>query len=59
MAYRLPSGDAEPPYRSAETKLGIMPGFGGSVRLPRVCWARTARWKIIAAGKMSVLCGTR
>ncbi len=33
-----------------ETKLGIMPGFGSSVRL-RICWARTARWKIIAAGK--------
>ena len=35
-----------------ETKLGIMPGFGGSVRLPRLLGADSAL-EIIAAGKMS------
>lgn len=33
-----------------ETKLGIMPGFGGSVRLPRLLGADSAL-EIIAAGK--------
>ncbi len=33
-----------------ETKLGIMPGFGGSVRLPRLLGADSAM-EIIAAGK--------
>ncbi|MCZ4059600.1 fatty acid oxidation complex subunit alpha FadB [Pantoea sp. LMR881] len=33
-----------------ETKLGIMPGFGGSVRLPRLIGADSAM-EIIAAGK--------
>ena len=33
-----------------ETKLGIMPGFGGSVRMPRMLGADSAL-EIIAAGK--------
>ncbi|SUB19026.1 Fatty acid oxidation complex subunit alpha [Pantoea agglomerans] len=38
------------PYWPAGNKLGIMPGFGGSVRLPRLLGADSAL-EIIAAGK--------
>lgn len=44
--YRLPRST----YRPPETKLGIMPGFGGSVRLPRLLGADSAL-EIIATGK--------
>ncbi len=42
----VPSGDARPPYRSRETKLGIMPGFRRRLRSSRVCWAQTALWRL-------------
>jgi 3-hydroxyacyl-CoA dehydrogenase/enoyl-CoA hydratase/3-hydroxybutyryl-CoA epimerase/enoyl-CoA isomerase len=47
---RLPSGDAGSAHWSAGNKLGIMPGFGGSVRMPRLLGADSAL-EIIAAGK--------
>jgi 3-hydroxyacyl-CoA dehydrogenase/enoyl-CoA hydratase/3-hydroxybutyryl-CoA epimerase/enoyl-CoA isomerase len=46
--YRLASPDAR--IGLPETKLGIMPGFGGSVRLPRLLGADSAL-EIITAGK--------
>ncbi|MGU0161368.1 hypothetical protein ACVXHB_21060 [Escherichia coli] len=49
---RLSSGDADLRIGLPETKLGIMPGFGGSVRMPRMLGADSAL-EIIAAGKMS------
>ena len=45
--YRLATPDLR--IGLPETKLGIMPGFGGSVRLPRLLGADSA--EIIAAGK--------
>ncbi|MDI7662294.1 fatty acid oxidation complex subunit alpha FadB [Cronobacter universalis] len=46
--FRLATPDAR--IGLPETKLGIMPGFGGSVRLPRLLGADSAL-EIIAAGK--------
>ncbi len=46
--YRLATPDLR--IGLPETKLGIMPGFGGSVRLPRLLGADSAL-EIIAAGK--------
>lgn len=46
--YRLATPDAR--LGLPETKLGIMPGFGGSVRLPRLLGADSAL-EIITAGK--------
>ncbi|NDJ55416.1 fatty acid oxidation complex subunit alpha FadB [Enterobacteriaceae bacterium 4M9] len=46
--YRIATPDAR--IGLPETKLGIMPGFGGSVRLPRLLGADSAL-EIIAAGK--------
>ncbi|HAD4435103.1 TPA_asm: fatty acid oxidation complex subunit alpha FadB [Salmonella enterica subsp. enterica serovar Typhi str. CT18] len=46
--YRLATPDLR--IGLPETKLGIMPGFGGSVRLPRMLGADSAL-EIIAAGK--------
>ncbi|MEE3652248.1 MULTISPECIES: fatty acid oxidation complex subunit alpha FadB [unclassified Brenneria] len=46
--FRLASADAR--IGLPETKLGIMPGFGGTVRLPRLLGADNAL-EIIAAGK--------
>lgn len=46
--FRLAAPDAR--IGLPETKLGIMPGFGGSVRLPRLLGADSAL-EIIAAGK--------
>ncbi|VEC01698.1 Fatty acid oxidation complex subunit alpha [Cedecea lapagei] len=46
--YRLATADAR--IGLPETKLGIMPGFGGSVRLPRLLGADSAL-EIITAGK--------
>ncbi|WP_075183452.1 fatty acid oxidation complex subunit alpha FadB [Pantoea sp. 1.19] len=46
--YRIASPDAR--MGLPETKLGIMPGFGGSVRLPRLLGCDSAL-EIIAAGK--------
>ncbi|XNM62124.1 hypothetical protein ACLK1T_11450 [Escherichia coli] len=46
---RLSSGDAGSAIGLPETKLGIMPGFGGSVRMPRMLGAHSAL-EIIAAG---------
>ncbi|OON38589.1 multifunctional fatty acid oxidation complex subunit alpha [Izhakiella australiensis] len=46
--FRLATQDAR--IGLPETKLGIMPGFGGSVRLPRLLGADSAL-EIIAAGK--------
>lgn len=46
--FRIASPDAR--IGLPETKLGIMPGFGGSVRLPRLLGADNAL-EIIAAGK--------
>lgn len=46
--FRIASPDAR--IGLPETKLGIMPGFGGSVRLPRLLGADSAL-EIIAAGK--------
>ena len=46
--YRLAAPDLR--IGLPETKLGIMPGFGGSVRLPRLLGADSAL-EIIAAGK--------
>jgi 3-hydroxyacyl-CoA dehydrogenase/enoyl-CoA hydratase/3-hydroxybutyryl-CoA epimerase/enoyl-CoA isomerase len=48
--YRLATPDLR--IGLPETKLGIMPGFGGSVRMPR-CSAPIARWKLLPPGKMS------
>ncbi|PMH41469.1 multifunctional fatty acid oxidation complex subunit alpha [Vibrio sp. 10N.286.49.B3] len=44
-------GDASTNIGLPETKLGIMPGFGGSVRLPRVIGADNAM-EMISAGKI-------
>ncbi len=41
---RLSSGDADLRIGLPETKLGIMPGFGG-LYVCHVCWALTVRWK--------------
>lgn len=46
--FRIATADAR--IGLPETKLGIMPGFGGSVRLPRLLGADSAL-EIIAAGK--------
>ena len=46
--YRLATPDLR--IGLPETKLGIMPGFGGSVRMPRLLGADSAL-EIIAAGK--------
>ncbi len=46
--YRIATADAR--IGLPETRLGIMPGFGGSVRLPRLLGADSAL-EIIAAGK--------
>lgn len=46
--YRLATPDLR--IGLPETKLGIMPGFGGSVRMPRMLGADSAL-EIIAAGK--------
>ena len=46
--YRIASADLR--IGLPETRLGIMPGFGGSVRLPRLLGADSAL-EIIAAGK--------
>ncbi|MEI7352776.1 enoyl-CoA hydratase-related protein, partial [Pectobacterium parmentieri] len=46
--FRLATPDAR--IGLPETKLGIMPGFGGTVRLPRLLGADSAL-EIIAAGK--------
>ncbi len=47
---RLPPATPDLRIGLPETKLGIMPGFGGSVRLPRLLGADSAL-EIIAAGK--------
>ena len=49
--YRIASEAKETKIGLPETKLGIIPGFGGSVRLPRVVGAQAAL-DIILAGKM-------
>ncbi len=43
-------GDATTSIGLPETKLGIMPGFGGSVRMPRLIGADSAM-ELITAGK--------
>ena len=48
--YRLASDDASTKIGLPETKLGIIPGFGGCVRLPRVVGLQ-ASLDIILAGK--------
>ena len=47
--YRLATPDLR--IGLPETKLGIMPGFGGSVRMPRML-VPTARWKLLPQVKM-------
>ena len=48
--YRLATPDLR--IGLPETKLGIMPGFGGSVRMPRML-APTARWRSLPRVKTS------
>lgn len=49
--YRIASDAKETKIGLPETKLGIIPGFGGSVRMPRVVGIQAAL-DIILAGKM-------
>ncbi|MCC6137849.1 MAG: enoyl-CoA hydratase/isomerase family protein [Bdellovibrionaceae bacterium] len=49
--YRIASDDKSTKIGLPETKLGILPGFGGSVRLPRVI-GPIAAMDIILAGKL-------
>ncbi len=48
--YRLASDDQDTTIGLPEVKLGILPGFGGTTRLPRVCGIQNAL-DVILAGK--------
>jgi 3-hydroxyacyl-CoA dehydrogenase/enoyl-CoA hydratase/3-hydroxybutyryl-CoA epimerase len=49
-SYRIASGSSDTTIGLPEVKLGILPGFGGTVRLPRLCGIRNAM-SIILQGR--------
>lgn len=52
-SHRIASDHRKTEIGLPETKLGILPGFGGTVRLPRICALRSALRMILSGSSVS------